>query len=382
MKLLISLVCLILSVNTFAQENSTYFFLDAGCKGCLDKDGNSPENYWIITDQAFHIPKKLTIKEEETILTEFKHSIIQKYSLPLSSINSVCIRYDGSEEAIHKNRASKVEKMQNNGYYVAELELNLPELISHPSIEAYLNNLEGFGFSGAILVAEKGEIIHKGFYGWSNADNKINTSEHTLFPSASIAKAFTAQEILYLNQSNSLDLNSSISNYFEELPEDKKEITIHQLLSHTAGIRRTILNANDTSQSKALNKLLNKSLRNEPGKVFKYSNAGYQLLALLIEKVTATSYQTAIKNQILIPSGMSNAGFLNSNFQWFDLAHGYSEFGSTKFPLTATYNYSKIGSRGIVGTIEDYYNWINTLASQKDYFSKLDSISVNTRIEG
>ncbi len=105
------------------------------------------------------------------------------------------------------------------------------------------------------------------------------------------------------------------------------------MLSHTSGLRRTILNENDTIQSKALSKLLNKPLRNNPGESFKYSNAGYQLLALLIEQVAATSYQTAVKDQILIPSGMTNAGFLNSDFEPFDLPYGYSEFSSTEFPL-------------------------------------------------
>ena len=380
MKLQFILICILLNVNVFSQKIDSYFFLDAGCQNCVIE--NMQKSHWIITDQAFHMSKKLTIKEEEAILNAFKHSIIQKYSIPFMSINSVCIRYDESEGAIRINRASKIAKMRSKGYNVAELKLDLPTMISHPSIEVYLNNLEDFGFSGAVLVAEKGKVIHKGFYGWSDFEKGIKISEHTLFPSASIAKAFTAQEILLLNQSNSIDLNSSISNYFEGVPEDKKDITIHKLLSHTSGMSRTILNENDTIQSKALSKLLNKPLRKNPGESFKYSNAGYQLLALLIEKVVATSYQIAVNDQIFIPSGMSNAGFLNSDFESVDLPYGYSEFGSTEFPLADTYNYANIGCRGIVGTIEDYHNWINALASQKDYFQNLESTSVNTGIEG
>lgn len=380
MKLQFILICILLNTNVYSQGIDSYFFIDAGCQSCTIE--NMQKSFWIITDQAFHMPKKLTVKEEEAILNAFKHAIIQKYSIPFMSINSVCIRYDDSEGAIRKNRAAKTEKMRNKGYNVVELKLDLPTMISHPSIETYLNNLEYFGFSGAVLVAEKGEVIHKGFYGWSDAEKGIKISKHSLFPSASIAKAFTAQEILLLNQSNSIDLNSSISNYFDGVPEDKKEITICQLLSHTSGLRRTILNENDTIQYKALSKLLNKPLRNNPGELFKYSNAGYQLLALLIEQVAETSYQTVVKDQILIRSGMSNAGFLNSDFEPFDLPYGYSEFSSTEFPLADTYRYANIGSRGIVGTIEDYYNWITDLTFQKDYFSKLDSTSVNTGIEG
>lgn len=380
MKFLFILISISLNVNVFSQNINFHFFIDAGCQNCILE--NRQENLWIITNQEFHIPKKLTLKEEEAILNAFKHSVIENHKFPYMSIYSVCIRYDDSAEAIRKNRVAKIEKMQNKGYNVVELNLKLPTMISHPSFESYLNNLEYFGFSGAVLVAEKGKVIHKGFYGWSDAEKRIKISQNSLFPSASIAKAFTAQEILFLNESNLLNLDSSISNYFDGVPENKKEITILQLLSHTSGLRRTILNGNDTIQDKALRKLLIKPLRNNPGERFKYSNAGYQLLALLIEKIEKTSYQAVIRDQILIPSGMSNAGFLNSDFEPFDLPYGYSEFSYIKFPLANTNKYVNIGSRGIVGTIDDYYNWIKELSSIKDYFTKLESNSINTGIEG
>lgn len=381
MKFRFILIFTIFSINLFAQKTGSYFYLDTGCQNCSIENVNSAENYWVITDGVFHVDKKLTFKEEAQIINEFKLLLYREYSFPLPLTHSLCIRYDNSLDAIHKNRASKIEKMSNRGYEIRTLKLDLPTELSHPSLESYLGNLENVGFSGAVLVAEKGEVIHKGFYGWSDHSKRIKISEHTLFPSASIAKAFTAQEILLLNKSNLLDLNSSISTYFEGVPADKKNITIHQLLSHTSGLRRNLLNDGDSVHSEAVSKLLNKPLSSEPGVTFKYSNAGYQLLALLIEQVTKDSYQANVREQILTVSGMTSAGFLNSNFETYNLPLGYSEYASVSFPIVKTSNYANIGSRGIVGTLDDYHRWISRLIDQKDDFAKLTNPSVATEGE-
>ena len=103
-------------------------------------------------------------------------------------------------------------------------------------IDRYLSELEKAGFYGSVLVEVNGEqIISKG-YGYSNSEKQIDNSPATIFDIGSITKQFTSAAILKLEMQGRLSTYDKISIYFDDVPADKHQITIHDLLRHQSGL--------------------------------------------------------------------------------------------------------------------------------------------------
>ncbi|MBK7098211.1 MAG: beta-lactamase family protein [Sphingobacteriales bacterium] len=103
-------------------------------------------------------------------------------------------------------------------------------------VDQYLSALGKVGFYGSVLVELNGEkIISKG-YGFSDVEKQIKNSPTTLFDIGSITKQFTSAAILKLEMQSKLSTNDKISKYFENVPSDKQQITIHDLLRHQSGL--------------------------------------------------------------------------------------------------------------------------------------------------
>ena len=98
-------------------------------------------------------------------------------------------------------------------------------------INDYLKEGVTNGFHGAILVAKKGKIIINEGYGLANKEENRKNTSFTVFDICSNTKQFTAAAILKLEGFKKLKLSDPLSKYFKDLPNDKKQITIHQLLS-------------------------------------------------------------------------------------------------------------------------------------------------------
>jgi CubicO group peptidase (beta-lactamase class C family) len=111
---------------------------------------------------------------------------------------------------------------------------------TYTKIDNYLINGVTNGFSGAILVSEEGELLINKGYGLSNKDINTINNPNTIFDIGSNTKQFTSAAILRLNEQNKLHTTDSISKYFSELPVDKQFITIHQLLTHSAGFSESL----------------------------------------------------------------------------------------------------------------------------------------------
>ncbi|MDQ3064142.1 MAG: beta-lactamase family protein, partial [Acidobacteriota bacterium] len=92
------------------------------------------------------------------------------------------------------------------------------------------------GYSGAVLVAQNGEIILQKGYGLADRERKIQNTPATHFNVASVGKIFTAAAVLKLEMQGKLKTSDLISKYLGEFPAEKNEATIHHLLTHTAGL--------------------------------------------------------------------------------------------------------------------------------------------------
>ncbi len=103
-------------------------------------------------------------------------------------------------------------------------------------IQSYLDRLEEAGFSGAVLIAQNGEVIFKNGYGLADRKKYIPITSETVFDTGSLSKQFTAAAIVHLEEQGKLQVTDTLANFFDNVPSDKADITLHQLLTHSSGL--------------------------------------------------------------------------------------------------------------------------------------------------
>ncbi|GAB5564322.1 MAG: hypothetical protein Wins2KO_13850 [Winogradskyella sp.] len=221
-----------------------------------------------------------------------------------------------------------------------------------------------------VLVAKDGKVIYQKAIGKSNLELSIPIELNSVFQIGSITKQFTAVSILMLAEKGKLNIEDKIGKYIPEYAEVGKDISIHHLLNHTAGIKnKTLLSERyngsrmDKSPKELITYFKDEPLEFIPGEKFKYSNAGYILLGQIIEKVSMQSYGEFIQENIFDKIGMTSSYFGDIRHSIPNLTKGYiieqNEF------INADYmNLSLAYSAGaILSTTEDLLKWQNALLS-------------------
>src|SRR6185295_8120955 len=182
---------------------------------------------------------------------------------------------------------------------------------SSSKIDQYLSRLAGFGFSGAVLVAHNGKVVLDKGYGLANRQKAVPITKETAFDIGSNTKDFTKLAILQLAESKRLSLNDKITRFFENLPSDKTEINVAQLMDHTAGFGMYAGRDDEKlTKEEFLRRVLTSPLGSEPGKKENYSNPGYGLLAAIIEKASGQTFEQYLDQHIFKPAGMNSTGYL------------------------------------------------------------------------
>ena len=197
-------------------------------------------------------------------------------------------------------------------------------------IDAYLTRLTPFGWSGAVLVARDGTIVlHKG-YGLANRATRTAWTPDTVGNIGSITKQFTAAAILKLEAMGRLTVTDTMAAHLPGVPADKAGITLHQLLTHTAGFPGDLGGSDDEpiGRDELVARVLAAPLARAPGQGFDYSNEGYSLLAAIVERVSGTGYEAFLHEQLFKPAGMTRTGYLLPRFDDAMLARGYRADGS------------------------------------------------------
>ncbi|MBC2845100.1 serine hydrolase domain-containing protein [Winogradskyella flava] len=179
-------------------------------------------------------------------------------------------------------------------------------------------------FTGVVLVAQNDDILFNKAYGRKNSQENGFNDINTVFDMGSITKQFTAAGILKLEMQNELSVNDSLSKYFDAVPNDKKNITIHQLLTHSSGLVVGIGGDYETITEEAfLEQVFDSELISPVGERFNYSNVGYSLLGLIIEKVSGLDYEGFLRSEIFEPSNMYHTGYIIPDWQDNEVANGY-----------------------------------------------------------
>lgn len=220
-------------------------------------------------------------------------------------------------------------------------------------------------FSGTVLIAKDGvPVMHRG-YGMANYELRVPNTPQSVFLIGSLAKQFTAVAILQLRDRGHLALTDSICKYLERCPAAWKPVTLRQLLTHSSGIFNfsslpqwdDSLSMRQFDRVAFLDVIRERPLLFAPGTEFKYSNSGYYLLGLVIERVSGASYTEFLHRNIFAPLGMTSTRVDDGRTLAPNRTIGYYWAGNS-FVLGLPQNVLlSLGSGGILSTTGDLLRW-------------------------
>jgi CubicO group peptidase (beta-lactamase class C family) len=226
-------------------------------------------------------------------------------------------------------------------------------------------------FNGTALVAKKGTVLLNKGYGWKDVATKSLNDSNTIFQIGSVTKTFTAAIILKLQELGKLSIYDPIIKYIPDYPKGDK-ITVQQLLTHTSGIFSFDVDETDTiawspvSREIMLSYFQNRPLGFDPGTKFSYSNSGYFLLGMIIEKITGHPYEQVVRNFIFDPLQMTHSGFDFINLKDTLKATGYGKFDAVN-PIGAhlTDSTASFATGAIYSSTGDLYKWARAIAKEQ-----------------
>lgn len=238
-------------------------------------------------------------------------------------------------------------------------------------LDKLINTYTEYGkFNGSVLVANQGKVIFTKGFGMANMEWDIPNKPNTKHRLGSITKQFTAMLILQLAAENKLDLQAPITTYLPDYPKETGDkITTHHLLTHTSGIPNYTSfpdffqneSRNPYTPDEFVKKFDAKSLDFEPGEKFSYSNSGYFLLGVIIEKVTGKSYEQMLNDHIFSPLNMTDSGYDNHDDILKNRATGYEKNGNAFVNSKYLDMSIPYAAGSLYSTVEDLYKWDQAL---------------------
>ena len=229
-------------------------------------------------------------------------------------------------------------------------------------------------FSGAVLVTKNGKAIMSGAYGLADRENKIPNSLNTKFRIGSMNKMFTAVSILQLVQSGKMKLSEPFGKYVSDYPNKDVagKVTIEQLLTHTGGTgdifgpqfqehRKDLRNLQDY-----VNLYGKRGLEFAPGSRWEYSNYGFLLLGVVVERVSGKSYYDYVRENVYVPAAMNSTASLAEDQDVPGRSIGYTAFGGADVHANGdTLPYRGTSAGGGYSTVEDLQRFAGALVDHK-----------------
>jgi D-alanyl-D-alanine carboxypeptidase len=230
-------------------------------------------------------------------------------------------------------------------------------------------------FSGAVLIAKDGRVLFSRAYGLADRNRRIPNTIRTRFRIGSMNKMLTAVSILQLVEAGKVKLTAPLGKYLPGYPnrDVATKVTIHHLLTHTGGTG-DIFGPDFDAHRKELRALADyvklygkRGPDFEPGSRWAYSNYGFILLGVVIEKVTGQSYYDYVQAHIHAPAGMTRSGSLPENHAVAGRSIGYTKPpGTTAWvPNTDTLPYRGTSAGGGYSTVDDLARFAHALLSHK-----------------
>jgi CubicO group peptidase (beta-lactamase class C family) len=177
-------------------------------------------------------------------------------------------------------------------------------------LDKRITRYAAYGLSGGVLVLQNNVVILRQSYGLSDRERGIPNTVNTLFPIASVTKQFTATAILQLEMQGKLSMADPITQYLGPFPGSEPGPTIHHLLTHTSGLIRRGTTFSSSRREDFVQKMKDTPRESAPGERYRYSNAGYGLLAAIVEKVSGQPFDSYLEEHLFRPAGMHCTRFI------------------------------------------------------------------------
>lgn len=228
-------------------------------------------------------------------------------------------------------------------------------------------------FSGAVLVAHNGKPIFETAAGLADREAKTPNKLSTRFRMGSMNKMFTATSIMQLVEAGKIKLEAPLGTYLTDYPNKDvaTKVTIHHLLTHTGGTGDIFGPEFDKQrlELRTLNDYVTlygkRGLKFEPGSKWEYSNYGFLLLGVIIEKVSGQSYYDYVRDHIFRPAGMESSGSEPEDKLVPDRSKGYMDDGGVWKLNTDTLPYRGTSAGGGYTTVGDLLRFATALMNHK-----------------
>ncbi len=166
----------------------------------------------------------------------------------------------------------------------------------------------------SLLVVKDGKVIRSEGFGFANVELQVPVKPETIFQSGSVGKQFTATAVMMLVEERKIGLDDPLTKYFTDAPPAWKDVTVRELLSHTAGFGDYPKNFDyrkDWTEAEELKLIESIPLAYRPGTNWAYSNFGYVTLGILIHRVTGEFYGDFLQQRIFQPLGMGSTRIIS-----------------------------------------------------------------------
>ncbi len=218
-------------------------------------------------------------------------------------------------------------------------------------------------FNGSILIIEHGKLIYENTLGFSDFEQHEPLDAYTPFYLASIAKPFTALGILMMVEEGKIALDDKLQRFFPVLPANYQSITIHQLLTHTSGVKDYFKMKElprGLTNMQVINWLMaTPTLDFAPGTKYRYSNSGYVLLAMVLQVASGQLYEDFMQERIFNPLQMEHSFVLTER----NTLPGVIAKGYTAKLKPDEYTLHTYGDGGVFSTANDLAKWSRALTT-------------------
>ncbi|MEJ2548780.1 MAG: serine hydrolase, partial [Gemmatimonadota bacterium] len=237
-------------------------------------------------------------------------------------------------------------------------------------------------FNGSVLVAENGEVIYEGGFGWANIEWEIPNTPDTKHRIGSVTKQFTSALVLQLMEEGEIELDAPIDTYLPGYPEPQgSEVTVHHLLNHTSGIPSYTglpefgdeMMRDPYTPDELIDVVAGLPLEFEPGTRWAYNNSGYFILGRIIENVTGEEYDDVLRERLLEPLGLDDSGYDHyeeiqpheaAGYERTLTGYEHASYLDSSLPYAAGMMYS---------TVRDLYRWDRALYDGATPFEKMET---------
>ena len=250
---------------------------------------------------------------------------------------------------------------------------NLPAQDLTARVEEYLAaQVEANHFMGSVLIARDGKPLFRKGFGLANVEHDVPNTAQTKFRIGSLTKQFTAAAVLLLQERGLLDVQDPIGKYVEDPPQSWADVRIHHLLTHTSGIP-SFTSFPDYVETwmipsrpqKTMLRFRDKPLDFPPGRKLSYSNSGYILLAVIIEKASGMRYEEFLRKNVFEPLAMNDSGHDTfaavlkhraTGYIWGEAGLEHAPYHDMDLP---------IGGGDLFSTVDDLLRWDQALYTDR-----------------